>query len=258
MIRLCLWTVALAVLAAPARAQISLTVGAVQVSHDDRLERFDRTYSAYYAARLDGDTDLLPESNLAPSLGVSWRSRPTGLRFGLGYEISRATSDAEARFENDSGNRVSTALLDQVISMDVLVPVVPRVSIGAVASGAFRQLTVTARSIYADGSESLGGEYRINGVYEDTDPFFEFGALAEVALVPRVAATVRYTVPVGAPGGDLGIPLRDDDLQQGNNSFPRDFDRWLADAPGLDDGAAIRASHFQGPRLQVGLSIRPF
>lgn len=258
MIRLGLLAVGLVIFAAPVAAQISVTVGAAQLAYDDRLTRFDRTYSAYYAARLDGDTELLPESALAPALGVRWSTGQTGLRFGFGYEVSLASSNAEARFENDSGNRVETSVTDHMISMDMLIPIVSRVSVGAVASGAFRQLDVTARSIYADGSESLGGEYTINGVYEDSDTFFEVGGVAEIRLVPRVAATVRYTLPVAGPGGDLGIPLRDDDLEQGNNSFPRDFDRWLADGAGLDDGAAIRASDFQGPRLQVGLSIRPF
>ena len=247
-----------AALSAPAIAQSSLVLrgGLARMGYDaGRTETFDETYSGRYVARLDGPTDLLPETGDGVSVGAGWRSVGR-VSVGLTYDYAWAGSDARSRFENGAGDRVETRIRDHALAADVSVGVLPRVSVGAVAAATFRRVRITSRAIHADGSESLGGEYTLNGVYDGDAVGFEGGGQVRLGLTRRLAVVGRALVPLGSPGGDLGIPLRDDALGQLSTSFPRDFDRWFVDA--LDDGAALTPEDFTGLRLQVTLELRPF
>lgn len=243
-------------LATPAQAQVVLRGGLARLAYDaDRTETFDETYSDYYAARLDGPTDLLPETSSGLAVGAGWRSAGA-LRFGVTYDYAGTGSDARSRFENDGGDRVETRVRDHALAADVSLALGPRASVGAVAAATLRRVRITSRTVHADGSESLGGEYSLNGVYDGDAVGFAAGAQARLALTRFLGVVGRVLVPLGEPGGGLGIPLRDDDLGQLNTSFPRDFERWLADA--LDDGGALTPEDFAGPRLELTLELSPF
>ena len=247
-----------AVFAVPALAQqgIVLRGGLARLGYDaDRTETFDQTYSDYYVARLDGPTDLLPEAGSGFSLGAGWRGG-YNVRYGVTYDFTWAGSDARSVFENGVGDRVQTRIRDHALAADLSIGLLPRVSVGAVAAATFRRVRITSRAVHADGSESLGGEYTLNGVYDGDAIGYEAGGLVRLALTRRFSVVGSALVPLGSPGGDLGIPLRDDDLGQLNTSFPRDFDRWLVDA--LDDRAALMPEDFTGLRIQVALEVRPF
>ena len=245
-------------LAAPAVAQtgLTLTAGATRLGYDaDRVGRFDETYSAFYAQRLDGETELVPSEVTGYAVGaaLSFGVGPASLR--VGYEYGWASTDARSRFENGAGDRVRTDARDHVATMALLVPLVSRLQVGPVVSATFREMTVTSRSIYSDGSESLGGEYLLNGVYEGSPTYVEAGGVLRLGLLRRLAVPVRVTVPLGSPGGDLDIPLTDYDLLQGNDVFPRDWDRWRVDQIGSDEAAALQGDDFKGMRVHVGLEI---
>ena len=241
--------------AASAQGGLSLTASATRLEYGDRITRFDETYSAFYARRLEGETALLPTDVTGYALGAAYTLGGERLRLRFGYEYGIAQTDARSRFETGAGDRVQTRAQDHVATMSLMLALLPRIEVGPVAGATFRTVRITSRAIHNDGTESLGGEYRLNGVYDGTAVSFEAGGEARLGLTRRLSIPARVTVPIGSPGGDLGIPLSDQDLRQGNDTFPRDWDRWLADPSGLDDGGALDPKDFSGLRVQVGLEV---
>lgn len=243
---------ALAAVAAEAQITLGVSAGASRAQFDaERVDRFDETYSAYYAQRLDGDVDLLPDAVDLLTLGARMDVPLGGLSFGVDYAYGWGSRDAASVFENGSGDRVTLDVTEHVVGTDMLFYPVEQLGVGAVVTGTFRGLRLTSRSVYADGSESLGGEYRLNGVYRASPSSLEIGGVARVHLGP-LAVRGRYAVPLPLSSA-VSLPLTDYDLEQLNNGFPRDWDRWLADATGSDEGAQLQDTDFQGPRIDIAL-----
>ena len=255
-------------LVAPAFAQsgdvtftggIALTGGFTRLGYDgETLDTFDRTFSEFYAQRLDAPTDLLPDHVQGLSGGATARVRADGVEFALGYTYARGATDARAVFENDSGLRVTTTSIDQASFLEVLVAVVPRVTVGPVIQASLREDVIRAAWVYPDGSESVGSEYRINGIYRDVGGsrfLFEAGGTLRLAITDRITVPVRVLFDLPEPGGASGIPMRDDDVQAFNDAFPLDFQAWAADPAGLNDAVAVQPEHLEGMRVEAGVEV---
>ena len=109
-----------------------------------------------------------------------------------------------------------------------------------------------------DGSESVGSEYRINGIYRDVGGsrfLFEAGGTLRLAITDRITIPVRVLFDLPEPGGASGIPMRDDDVQAFNDAFPLDFQAWAADPAGLNDAVAVQPEHLEGMRVEAGVEV---
>ena len=140
----------------------------------------------------------------------------------------------------------------------MLVAVLPRVTLGPVVRASLREDVVRAAWVYPDGSESLGSEYWVNGIYRDAGGsrfLFEGGAALRIALTDRITVPVRVLFDLPEPGGALGIPLSDTDVRTLNDTFPLDFQRWSADPASLDTEAAVHPEHFEGMRIEAGIEV---
>ena len=251
-------------LALPVGAQggLALTGGIARLGYDgDGLDTFDRTFSEYYVRRLDAPVDLLPDHVQGLSGGLTARVRADGIEFALGYAYVRGASDARAAFENGSGLRVGTESVDQSAFLEVLVAVLPRITVGPVLRASLREDVIRAAWVHPDGSESVGSEYWINGLYRDAGGSrlrFEAGGALRLALTDRVAVPVRVLVGLPSPGGALGIPLVDHDVRAVNDTFPLDFHRWSVDRGALDTEAAVQPEHLDGMRVEAGVEVIVF
>lgn len=246
---------ALVVVTSPCLAQSGLRVhaGVSRLAFDgDRVDRFDRTYSDFYAQRLEGDVDLLPSSLDVFALGAGWNFDLDGLSVGLDYTYGWGSSGAASEFENGSGDRVTLDVGEHVVGLDMLYYPVSQFGAGVVMTGTFRNLSLSSRTVYPDGVESLGGEYRLNGVYTASPASLEAGGVVRLAVGP-VTVRGRYAVPLPGLSNTVSLPLTDYDLEQLNNGFPRDFSRWAADPTGSDEGAMLKDTDFVGARLDFGL-----
>jgi len=249
-------------LAVPASAQsggLALTGGFTRLGYDgEALDTFDRTFSEYYVQRLDGPVDLLPDHVQGLSGGVTARVSDGQFEFAAGYVYARGASDARASFENAEGFRVGTEAIDQSVFLEALVAVLPRVTVGPVIRASLRQSVLRAAWIHPDGSESVGSEYRINGIYRASGGsrfLFEAGGALRLAITDRITVPVRVLFDLPEPGGALGIPLTDYDVQSLNDVFPLDFQRWAADVAALDTEAAVQPEHLEGMRIEAGIEV---
>lgn len=259
MSRWLLLTVALAIPAGAQSGGLALTGGVARLGYDGgALDTFDRTFSEYYVRRLDGPVDLLPDHVQGLSGGVTARVFDGHFEFALGYAYAQGTSDARAGFENAEGLRVGTEAIDQSVFLEGLVAVLPRVTVGPVVRASLRQSALRAAWVHPDGSESVGSEYRINGIYRPAAGsrfLFEAGGTVRLAITDRITVPVRVLFNLPTPGGALGIPLTDYDVQSLNDVFPLDFDRWAADVAALDTEAAVQPEHLEGMRIEAGVEV---
>lgn len=251
--------VLLLTLAATASAQPSglyLTGSVARSDFDaDRLALLGETYSAYYRARLDAPVDLLPAGGEAFSVGATGRIN-VGLAAAFGYQYGESSFEATSRFENGSGDHVTTRAADHAAWIETTVGLGP-VVVGAHMGGLFRGMRIESATVHADGSESLGSEYRMNGVYTGSTTVFEVGPVVAFQIGDRILVPARVLFPVEF-GGTTRLELTDFDTRQGNDYFPRDFDRFAADPTGSDFGATVSDRDFVGRRLQVGVELRLF
>lgn len=223
----------------------------------DRLGELGTTYSDFFADVLDAPVDFLPGEQVYPSVGVAGRLRLDSFGAGVTYQLGRATSDVSSAFSNGRGNRVQSRTLDHVVTIDMTGQFGP-VVVGASGGAMIRGVRVEVATTYPDGSESLGSEFDFNGVYTASSPYFEAGVLGGLVLGNRLFVPVRLLFPVEYAGEDR-LPATDYDASRnGKNYLPRDFDRYLADPNGVDDGAAVSDRDYVGPRLQVGVELRLF
>ncbi len=221
----------------------------------DRLALLGETYSAYYAARLDGDVQLLPSDADAFVVGATGRLNPGGFAAAFGYQYGRATFDATSEFEDGSGDHVATRTLDHAFWVELSFELGP-LAVGGHAGGLARGTRIESATVYPDGSESLGSEYRLNGIYTASTSFLEAGPVVALQIGDRLLIPVRVLFPFEID--DTRLPALDFDTYQGNDSFPRDFDRFVVDSAGNDDGAAVSDRDFVGRRIVVGLELRLF
>ena len=222
----------------------------------DRLALLGETYSDVFSSVLDAPVDFLPGEQAHPAVGATLRLNAGTLGAGFSYQVGRATSDEASAFSNGRGNRVQARTLDHVVTVDVTGQLGP-VVLGGSFGGMFRGVRVEVATTYPDGAESLGSEFVFNGVYTASSAYFEAGVLGGLMLGDRVFVPVRLVFPVET--SDDRLPVTDFDASRsGKNYLPRDFDRFLADPNGLDDGAAVSDRDYVGPRLQVGVEFRLF
>ncbi len=253
------------VLAASASAQtggLALTGGFTRLGYDGQtLDTFDRTFSEYYVQRLDAPVDLLPDYVQGVSGGITARVKSGGVEFALGYTHASGSSDARAVFENGSGLRVGTKSIDQSTFLEVLVAVLPRVTLGPVVRASLREDVIRAAWVYPDGAESVGSEYWINGIYRDAGGsrfLFEAGGTLRLAITDRITIPVRVMFDLPEPGGELGIPMKDYDVLALNDTFPLDFHLWSVDRIGNDTEAAVQPEHLEGMRFEAGVEVIVF
>lgn len=243
---------------ATASAQASgiyLTGAASRASYDtERLALLSETFAAYYGDRLPGAVTLLPEPNVTPAFGVTGRINVGSFAAGLDYQFAHTVNDAEAQYANGRISRVSTSVLDHIVTVEMTVDKFGPLVLGGSFGSAFRFVGIESATIYQDGSESLGSEFRLNGIYTVPSPYFEAGIIAGLKLGDRLFVPVRVVFPMEISQDRL--PLLDFDVREMNQMFPRDWDRWLTDSNGLDDGAVVSDRDFVGPRVQVGIELR--
>lgn len=223
----------------------------------ESVAQFNDSYSAYYTQRLDAPVELLPERGSGITYGALGRVNLGTLAVGFGYSISRESSEARSTFENEAGDRVATRTQTHAATIEVTTDALRPLVLGASFGGLFRGVRVASATVYPDGAESYGSEYRLNGVYHGAPTYFEAGLIAGVSLGNRVFLPVRVHVPMDLLGNDLA--LTDSDVYQLNSYFPRDFARFVADGTGTDESeAALKDGDFVGPRIQVGVELRLF
>ncbi|MEM0963960.1 MAG: hypothetical protein AAGK21_15640, partial [Bacteroidota bacterium] len=233
---------------------LSITGGyAVSAFDGDRLAELGETYSDFYVARLDGPVELLPTGSEAFSVGATARIDAGGMAAAFGVQLGRDAFDVTTRFENGSGDHVTTETSDLAAWTELTLPVGP-LAVGGHAGGLFREVRIESATVYADGSESLGSEFRLNGVYTASATSLEVGPVVALQLGSRILVPLRVLFPFEI--ASVGLPLTDNDTFQGNDTFPRDFDRFVADDFGTDDEAAVSDRDFVGRRIVVGVEIR--
>jgi hypothetical protein len=244
--------------AAPAVAQPSglyLTGALSRTQFDgERLGQLDETFAAYYGDRLVEPVVLLPGEATHPAFGAIGRANLGGVALSLGYQVARAAAEARADFANGAASRVTSRTLDHVVTIEATTDALGPVILGVSFGGMFRGVRLASSTIYQDGSESFGSEYRLNGVYTASSTYFEGGLVAGLALGDRLVVPVRLLLPFELAPDRL--PVTDFDLYELNSTFPRDWNRWLTDDAGLDDGASVSDRDYVGPRVQVGVEVR--
>jgi len=253
--------VLLLTLAAAGAAQesgIYLTGGWSQARFDEEaMAEFNTSYSTFYQQRLSGPVELLPAQASSPVFGAMGRINLGGVAMGIGYTVARAETDNRAMFENQSGNRITSRTLDHYVSTEVTTDALGGLMLGGSFGGAFRGVRIRSAAIHADGSESLGSEYRIAGVYTAAKTYFEMGLIAGLPLGDRVMLPVRVLFPLDVFTDRIAVS--DTEVRQLNQYFPRDFARFANDPWGnAESEAALAGQDFVGMRIQFGLEMRVF
>ncbi|HEX8386894.1 MAG TPA: hypothetical protein VF576_11965 [Rubricoccaceae bacterium] len=243
-----------ALVASPATAQagLYLTTGFERASYDPgSLDLFTDTYNEYYVQRLDAPFEYVDPSLVRPVFGVSFRYAD-GVYASGAYQFGRA-SQARASDLGAVDQRYDLTVTDHTVLTELGFETGP-VYVAGVVGGVFRSETIDYRTVYADGSESRGNELLPTGRYTGTTPYLDAG-VAVGLTVGRVVVPVRVTVPVVSFGG---VPMSDPDLSAFRTYFPADWDRYLEDGGGLDDGNAVHDDAFMGMRVTVGVELRLF
>jgi hypothetical protein len=223
----------------------------------DAIGQFNETYSDFYAQRLDGPVTLVPDALSSLTVGGLARVNLGAVTFGFSYTLSRERDENVSQFDNGAGDRIATRTQTHAATTEITTGALRPLVLGASFGGLFRGVRVASATVYPDGSESYGSEYRLNGIYTASAAYFEAGLVAGVAVGDRVVVPVRVFLPLNLLAND--IALTDYDTQQFNNYFPRDFDRFVADPTGeAESEAAMIDAAFIGPRVQVGVEVRLF
>ena len=244
--------VALAASPAAAQAGLYLTAGFERAAYDtESLDLFTDTYNDYYAQRQDTPFEYVDPALVRPVFGASIRYAD-GLYASGAYQFGRASQTRES----DLGaldQRYDLTVTDHTVLTELGFATGP-LYVAGVVGGVFRFETLDYRTVYADGSESRGNELLPTGRYTGTTPHLDAGVAVGLTL-GRVVVPVRVTVPVMSFGG---APMTDPDLSAFRTYFPADWDRYLQDGGGLDDGNAITDDAFMGMRVSVGVELRLF
>ncbi len=261
----CLLRIALSVALASAATVHAQPGGVYLVGVADRaqfdeagLGVFAETYSEYYSGRIAKPLAPFPGEAQALGAGGLGRIRLGRVAVGVGYTYLRRPEYDETADLDGVAQRFSLEVWDHTTWLEVTVNAGP-IFVGGVMNVLVRGERLRARTIYADGSESLGSEYLLNGVYHGTTSANEFGVVAGLALGNRIVIPVRLYLTRFVPAEDsFSDPLDDDDLYEFNSAFPRDFSRYLDDRRGLDFGNALGGNEFLGGRIQVSVELRLF
>ena len=251
-----------AALAVPAAAQASglyLVGFADRTSFDDfATSAFAETYNAYYAQRIERELPAFEADPVGATVGGLWRLNVGGPALALGYTYTARPGYDETADLGGVGQRFTLDAWDHTVWAEGTIGLGPAF-VGGFMTALLRGQRVTARTVYADGSESLGTEYTLNGTYTGYTSGNEVGVTAGIALGDRLVVPVRYVVTTATYLANReDNPIADDDVFELNSAFPREFDRFLRDRNGLDFGNALSGDDFHGPRLLVGLELRLF
>ena len=224
----------------------------------DGLAVFADTYSAHHAARLDQPLAPFPGDATALGVGAVGRIRLDRVAVAVGYTfLTRPEYDERADL-GGIGQRFTLNVWDHTVWLEGTVTVGP-LFVGGLFDVVARGERLHARTVYADGSESLGSEYLLNGVYHGTTSANEFGLIAGLAIGDRLVIPVRWYLGNVVPAeSSFSDPLNDEDVYEFNSSFPRDYNRFLQDRLGLDFDNAMGGNDFLGRRLQVSVELRLF
>lgn len=220
------------------------------------LATFADTYSAHYAARIDAPLAPFPGEATALGVGALGRIRLGRVAVGAGYTVLKRPGYDETADLGAVRQRFALDVWDHTVWIEGTLNVGP-VFVGGVVDVVLRGERLRVRTVYADGSESLGTDMLLNGVYHGTTSANEVGLVAGIALGDRVVIPVRWYLARFVPAEDaFSDPLNDEDVYEHNSAFPRDFGRFTRDRLGLDFDNALGGNDFLGRRLQVGVEIR--
>ncbi|MBL7979805.1 MAG: hypothetical protein JNN12_15825 [Bacteroidetes Order II. Incertae sedis bacterium] len=221
------------------------------------LNSFVESFNTYYAANIKAKYASFPEALPGPVIRVGYRgSGLAGSKLAMAFQYQ--TGKHHIPRSATLGTGLKNELDLDVVNRDVLIEVGvggKRGFLNALMQGQFRNSTITYYTVYQDGSRSIGYEFDINGYYEVSTPEIMAGVSAGLQLGKRVIIPIQVAFPVWLPGGDF-INMTDYDTSRyRSNDFPREFDFWVKDRLGVDEGNAITEGNFRGMRISIGVEI---
>lgn len=217
------------------------------------LDVFAETYNGYFSQRIVEPFEYFEATVTRPVFGATFRYAD-GLYAALGYQYGRTTQQQRADL-GGLAQQVELRVFDHSVHTELGVEF-GAFYLAGVATGLFRGETIKAETVYPDGSVSIGNEVLPNGYYTASSPDIGFGLAAGVS-VGRVLIPIRLVWPTKFLGS-YNLPVTDFDVQALRTYFPADWNRYLDDASGLDEGNALQDGDFVAPHFSIGIEARLF
>lgn len=226
--------------------------------HTGTLNNFIQSYNTYYTIGLK---EALPEYSFSNmhgfNLGMGYRymsREKSGFVGSFMYQYGYAGNKKRSRIWNNSGSEMHLQFHTHNILFEAGYQVKGIFFMQGILGFMIRDVNLPFRTVYPDGSVSMGNEYDINGFYKvSTNSLLLGGSLGFRYWHFFFPVRIYYGIPLFTDR----LPLIDyDAFRFRQNEFPNDFNVFVNDVSGTQfETNIVPQEDFMGLGLQFGIEF---